>query len=241
MHSLTDSQTNFIDTINQGPAALDPSLFAGGASRILLGLKAHANTISHARLVALEDSFPLTRSAMGDDAFNTLSRQFCDTAIARASDANAIGTGFADYLSGYVATDMIDLARIEWAWLESYHSADVEPLTMTDVAALGETELLNLTVTSHPAACIVVLGSPSFNLIPELGDMTNAAAVLITRPDAEVHVLALDALAAKIFASAQKGTQLCNLIEIAAEQADEAEQLAPIITLIGAGALVVSE
>ena len=68
MFSLEAAQANFIATINHGPAALDHTLFDGPLERVLLGLKAHANTISHARLVALEESFPLTRQALGDEA-----------------------------------------------------------------------------------------------------------------------------------------------------------------------------
>jgi hypothetical protein len=239
--SFEQAQSAFIATLNNGPAALNPTLFAGTQNRVLLGLKAHANTISHARLIALEDSFPLTRAMLGDARFNTLSRQFCETVIARASDTNRIGVGFADFLLPHVVPDMIDLVRIEWAWLESYHSADATPLVLVELAALDETDLLELTVISHDAARLVPLGSPNFTLIPELGDMTNAAAILITRPDAGVRLLALDTLTTKIFARAQKGAQMCNLLEIVTEQEDDVEPLASIITLISAGALIVTE
>ncbi len=232
------TQTNFITTINKGPAALDPNLFAGNRDRILLGLKAHANTISHARLVALEATFPLTNAAMGAESFNTVSRQFCETAEARACDVALIGAGFAGYLAGHAATDIIDLARIEWAWLESYHSADAGAMALADLAKLDEAALLSLNITAHPAARIVGLGSQDFNLIPELGDVTDAVSILITRPDNEVRLLPLDTVSAKIFATAQNGTQMCNLLEIATEYNDEAEPLAPIIALIGAGALI---
>ncbi len=240
MPPLEKAQANFITTINEGPAALDPHLFAGAEDRILLGLKAHANTISHARLVALEDSFPLTRAAMGDADFNTLSYKYCETAIARASDANTIGAGFANYLATRVAADMADLARIEWAWLESYHSAEATPLALTDLAALDESRLLALGITCHPAARLIRLASPTFNLIPELGDMVNVTSVLITRPDTDVRLLAIDTVSAQIFARAQNTAIMCNLLEITTEQGDEAEPLAPIITLIGAGALIVT-
>lgn len=248
MPLLKATQANFIDTINQGPAALDRALFDGPNDRIHLGLKAHANTISHARLVALEDCFPLTRDALGDGIFNTLSRQYCETPVARASDANTIGAEFVYFLEQHqrndgvhIAEDIADLAKIEWAWLESYHSADAVPLALADLAMLDENSLLTLTLTAHPAARIVALTAPSFILIPELGDTTEAKAVLIVRPDTEVHVLALNALNTVIFNAAQKGAQICNLLEMATEEGDDAETLDPIITLIGAGALVLSE
>ncbi|HMS22082.1 MAG TPA: DNA-binding domain-containing protein [Sphingorhabdus sp.] len=97
MPSLSDAQRNFIATLNEGPDTLDPALFAGAPERVLLGLKAHANTISHARLVALEESFPLTRGEMGEERFNTLSREYVETAPAKASDLAHIGRHFAPF------------------------------------------------------------------------------------------------------------------------------------------------
>jgi hypothetical protein len=47
MPSLLKPST-FVATINDGPGALDTTLFIGSPERIILGLKAHANTISHA-------------------------------------------------------------------------------------------------------------------------------------------------------------------------------------------------
>ena len=63
MSSLDRAQANFIATINDGPDALDPELFSGPIDRVLLGLKAHANTISHARLVALKRLSPYARTS----------------------------------------------------------------------------------------------------------------------------------------------------------------------------------
>ena len=237
MNALADAQTNFIDTINQGPAALNPHLFAGSEDRILLSLKAHANTISHARLVALESSFPLARAVLGEASFNALSRLYCKTATARASDTNAIGAGFADYLVGHTSVNIVDLVRIEWAWLESYHSADATPMVLADLATLDEQSLLALGIMPHPAARIVTLSSPDFDLISELKNMQDAVSVLITRPDAEIRLMTLNAVTTQIFVCAQKSVQLCNLLEIATEQKDEMDPLAPIMALIGAGAL----
>ncbi len=43
---------------------LPDDLFAGPHERVLVGMKVHANTISHARLVALEETFPRTRDVI---------------------------------------------------------------------------------------------------------------------------------------------------------------------------------
>ena len=235
MSLLTDAQANFIDTINDGPDRLDPMLFAGPPDRMLLGLKAHANTISHARIRALEETFPLTRQHLGDAAFNELARDFVETNVVRASDVNRIGLGFSDYLSDAATRE---LAQIEWAWLESYHAAEAGPLTLGDLAALDEAALLALAVAPHPSVRTVNISVPIASALQELAGQ-QPAAILCVRPDAEVRLVPLDTVQLAVFAaSARKSASLGNLLTIAIEQAGEPAPLEPILQLIGAGALV---
>jgi hypothetical protein len=235
MLSLADAQTNFIDTINDGPDRLDPTLFAGPPDRILLGLKAHANTISHARIVALEETFSLTRQHLGDAAFNALARNFVESAAAKASDANRIGLGFPDYLSDPAIRE---LAQIEWAWLESYNAAEAVPLTLGDLATLNETALLALAVALHPSARTVRISAPIASVLQELAGQ-QPAAILCVRPEAEVRLVPLEAVQLAVFAvSARKSASLGNLLAVALEQSGERAQLEPILHLIGAGALI---
>lgn len=241
MLSLEAAQANFIATINDGPDALDESLFGGPIDRVMLGLKAHANTISHARLVALEETFPLTRQALGDAQFNQLSRIYAETPEARASDANTIGKPFPDFLQARQADQPItELAIIEWAWLESYHAAEAVPLVLDDLAPLSEAALLELIVGWHPATRIIPISGALPDALPELYS-ENAAAILIARPDADVRLLALDAVTLQIAALAENTAMVGNFLACAGEQAGNADPIGPVLTLIGAGALVVLE
>jgi hypothetical protein len=235
MPSFADAQTNFIDTINNGPDQLDPSLFAGPADRVLLGLKAHANTISHARIVALEETFPLTRQHLGEASFNAFAREYVETIIARASDTNRIGARFSGFLDDPSASE---LAQIEWAWLESYHAAEAVPLFLSDLAALDEAALLAMPVAPHPSARVVAISAPIASALQELAGQ-QPAAILCVRPDVEVRLNPLDPIQLAVFvASAQKSASLGNLLAAALEQAGEQAPLEPILHLISAGALV---
>jgi hypothetical protein len=238
MLALEHQLSNFIDTLNLGPDALDPALFSGPIDRVLLGLKAHANTISHARLIALEHSFPLTREAMGDARFNALSRQFCECAVARRSDSNRIGAGFAAFLDGQgTGASLIDLAHIEWAWIESYDAADAPPLTLNDLSGLDVAAVLALRITLHPAVRLVKARAPLSPLLADLGSDAETAAVMITRPDADVFLHALNAQTMHVARAAQKSTFISNLLSASIEQQGEAASLEPVLTLINAGAL----
>jgi hypothetical protein len=240
MHPLETVQTNFIATIKYGPDALNHAVFAGPIERILLGLKAHANTINYARLVALEETFPLTRQAVGEERFNELSHAFVETPEARACDANGIGHSFPDFLkSSAVAPEAIDLAAIEWAWLESYRAADANVLTLAHISGLPEDLLIDLKIKAHPAAEIVRLTAPLSSQLADIAALfPNPAAILTVRPDVEVRLVPLDAATANLFDAAKKITTIGNLLALAAEQSDVTDPAGPVMTLFGAGALV---
>lgn len=243
MPSLSDAQRNFIATLNEGPDTLDPGLFAGSLERVLLGLKAHANTISHARLVALEESFPLTRAEIGEAYFNALCRDFVEMTEAKASDIALIGQHFPAFLE-HVQTEwaLCDLSAIEWAWLESYHAADCAALHLTRVSTLSETNLLALQIKLHPAVRIHRLRAPLAVSLAHLGEASpTPSAILVARPDAEVRLLAIDPSTARIAEKCLQPTTIGNLLALASEQGEETDPIGPVLTLIGAGALVAME
>jgi hypothetical protein len=239
---LEAAQANFIATINEGPDALDTALFDGPIDRVLLGLKAHANTINHARLVALEETFPLTRQALGDEPFNQLSRSYVETPEARACDANTIGQPFPDFLQATINDQaIVELANIERAWLESYHATETVPLSLTDLTKLGEAALLALPVALHPSARLVLTSHPLAAPLGELAGLQSYA-ILTLRPEAEVRLLPFGEIETAIFyAAQQKDATLGNLLSSAIEQASDTDPSGPVMQLIGAGALVMRE
>lgn len=242
MPSLADAQRNFISTVNEGPDALDAALFAGTPERIILGLKAHANTISHARLVALEESFPLTRSEIGEDRFNGMSRAYVETALAKGCDLAHIGRYFAAFLQNEKQPEaVVDLAAVEWAWLESYHAADASPLTLEAISAMAETDLLNLTVILHPSARICPLHAPLAESLTHLAEEMEPSAILVVRPDAEVRLLAIDDPTLQAAQKCRQPTTIGNLLALASEQGGGTDPIGPVLTLIGTGALIAME
>ena len=240
MLSLKAAQGNFIATINDGPDALDPSLFDGPIDRVLLGLKAHANTISHARLVALEETFPLTREALGDEHFNQLSRAYVERPEARGCDANSIGKPFAKFLRTAVEhQSIVELASIEWVWLESYHAAEAVPLSPNDFAELDEASLLALPIALHPSAKLVLTAHPLAAPLGELAGL-QPCAMLTVRQETEVRLLPFGHIEIAIFRAAQQDdAKMSNLLSAAIEQSSNANPTGPVMQLIGAGALVI--
>lgn len=237
---LADAQARIVTVIQQGPKAFPQGLFSGPDARALLGLKAHANTISHARLVALEDSFPRTRERIGHQRFNALSRQFIELPDARIRKLMRLGEAFPAFLASQGCdAQSCELAQIEWAWLESYHAADAPALMLGDLATLDEAALLAMPIALHPACRWVHVSAPIADQLPELGtrEPADCPTVLITRPEADVLLHPLDKDKAVGFEILLGAGQMCNLLGSAIERLDEARALPVIFALIGAGAL----
>ena len=184
---LEREQAAIAATLLHGPDHLPAGLFAGEENAVLRGLRVHANTISHARLVALEETFPRTREYLGEAEFNRLSRAFVEGGGAEGLALPEIGRDFAGWPGNPLAAD---LARVEWAWLESYNAAEAAPLRLAALAGQDEGALLGLTVRLHPAARIVTLASDAAPLV-DPAFASGTAALLVTRPEAEVRLFAL--------------------------------------------------
>ena len=203
--TLPDAQAHFARTIALGPSACPPGLFAGDEARVLRGLKVHANTISHARLVALEDSFPRTREAIGEARFNALSHGYVEAGHGRAASLGQLGGDFPEWLASAGEPALAcGWARFEWAWLQSYHAPEASAFTAPELAALGEAGLPALRLMPHPAARIIADGA---GLADALGLPGEGENLLIARPEAEVLVYRIDEAASAllaIFASAPR-------------------------------------
>jgi hypothetical protein len=231
--------------LDHGPAHLPGGLFAGSPEQVLAGMKVHANTISHARLVALEDTFPRTREAIGHDRFNAHSRLFVLQPRVTAQALVDIGSGFDGFLiSAGENHGVADLARFEWLWLQSYHAADAEPLMLGELAGLAPEALLEQVLACHPAAIAARFAPLLHDLIgAEVPGLGEAETILITRPQAEVLVAPANDLMDQIFALAEKPRTIGNLLALASEvQGDEAElvdaAMQALVALINAGALI---
>lgn len=238
MPSLADSQARFVACLQKGPGHFPADLFAESRERALLGLKVHANTISHARLVALEETYPKLYAHMGHEPFHALSRNYVEQDHILACDINGIAADFATFLGDQGCDPCaIDLARIEWAWLESYRSAEAEPLVLGDIAALGETDLLAFPVAPHPALRLVTLTAPLSPQLAELG-ATNPPALMIARPQAQILIHSLTAVEHAIAEKISETATVGNLLQHALELSDEATAMQQIMMLIQAGALM---
>jgi len=250
MPALDHVQSAMMQALDHGPDHLPAGLFAGSAAQILSGMKVHANTISHARLVALEDTFPRTLALMGHDQFNEHSRLYLEHPGVTARILARIGEGFVAWLDSCGEANSewgraaVDLARFEWHWLKAYHAGDAPPLRLADLAGIDTDTLMDIPVRAHPAASAGVFDSTVHTALrEEVPGIADAQAILLTRPDAEVLVSPASAAMCTIFGLAQKSATIGNLLASCSEpdckdRVSAGDFMPALIALLEAGALI---
>jgi uncharacterized protein (UPF0276 family) len=213
MLMLEAPQAAMMRALDFGPSQLPDRLFACSRARALTGMKVHANTISHARLVALEDTFPRTRALLGHECFNEHSRRFTGLPGVTARTLALVGETFPGFLGEIgEARVAVDLAVFEWLWLESYHAAEARSLRLGDLAGSDETALLAVTIALHPATRIAHLDRAVHRLIgEEVPGLDDADAILIARPEAEVLVSAATSAMAMLISALTIPNSIGNL------------------------------
>jgi len=238
--SFAAVQKSFIETLRQGPSALPKSLFSGTPERTILGLKTHANTISHARLVALEETFPRLRRRLGETRFNALSRAYVERPDVLPCSLLQIGGSFPDYLlSQKLDLQSVELARIEWNCLESYHAPDATALEMGEIAGLDEAGLLDLLIALHPSVRVVRLTTCFAPELAEIisGDIESAHSIMISRPEADVRLMLITVEQCAVVEAMQQISNKGNLLAFVLETYGEASALPLVFGLCEAGVI----
>jgi len=220
-----DAQLAMRTALEHGPDYCPPDLFTGSVVSIVHGLTAHANTIAHARHVALEETFPRTRELTGKRYFHLVARKhLADLSVLRLPLAR-IGQGFAARLAGTGR----DLAAVEWSWLEAHGAPDALALDLSAIAGLDPHAVAAAIVALHPAVRLVALWVPA--RMQWEGTATGENYVLITRPHAEVVVTGAGHAVASMLGLLDRPRSLGDLLE---------RNPAAATKLVSAGALILS-
>lgn len=181
----------------------------------------YRNNIAVGLIAAIEARYPVARRLVGDEFFRAMARAY----VAEEKPGSAVlihyGATFADFVArfepareiGYLA----DVARLENAWVEAYHSADVAALTLAALGEIAPADVGGLHFSPHPAARLLRFAQPAASIWaahqgpgePRPPEDWRAEDALVTRPEADVTVRVLPpggwTFAGALFAGASLG------------------------------------
>jgi len=160
----------------------------------------YRNNVTVGLINALAATFPATKRITGEDFFRAMARFHVRATPPTSPLLFEYGYDFPDFIERYeYAQDMpwlADVARIERAWLDSYHAADEKPLTPQALATILPEQLVDATLTPHPSARILRSRFPAVSIFAAnrsegpVGRIQSSEPedALIIRPGSEVIV-----------------------------------------------------
>ena len=161
----------------------------------------YRNNVAASLIEALEAAYPAVRRLVGGQLFRCAARLHVLEDPPRSPVMLRYGGGFRDFLERFAPLAgypyLADVARVERAWLEAYHAAEVEPLDPAVLANVARHRIADLYFTLHPSVRLVCSRFPALMIwhanVPEktpppIDLDAGAQDVLIARPAAEVEV-----------------------------------------------------
>jgi hypothetical protein len=149
---------------------------------------------------ALADTFPVVARLVGESFFAEAARRYALAHPSSSGDLHRFGAGFPDFAGAYPhARDLPylrDVARLEWAWHESFHAGDAPPMDLAALARVPGDRHGDIRFTLHPAARLVDSEHPILAIWeanqPERdgtpGRFEGADTVIVHRPALDVQV-----------------------------------------------------
>jgi hypothetical protein len=123
-------------------------------------------------LNALAEDFPALQAVLGARQFEALSVAYLAEHPSRSFSLRNLGSNLVEWLetnpqwSGRRHRLAVDVAAVEWAFVEAFDSADRTPLTLDQIATLDATSTLSL----QPHLQLLALDCPADHLVLSLHD-----------------------------------------------------------------------
>jgi hypothetical protein len=207
----------------------------------------YRNNIAISLIGALEARYPVTRRLVGETFFRGMARGFAAANKPRSAVILHYGADFPDFIERFEPARelayLADVARLENAWVEAYHSADAAPLLAATLGGVDPERLGDLKFAFHPAVRLLRSDFPAASIWAGHQGAGDARPpqhwlgeeILVTRPAADVLVRILPA-GGLSFAEALRGG--ATLGQAHAGAADEDfDPGSHLIGLIEAGAI----
>lgn len=216
--ALLDPDIEIPDGVTDATGSPAPKRYGVYRNNVVVGL-----------MEALKSAYPSLHAIMGEENFSRVVRNFIVAHPPRAAMMQSYGAGFADFLDAFEplrkSPFLGDAARLERAWLEAYHAADIEPLKPGDLEGLAGEALMRLRLSAHPAAFLMRSDWPVCDLFswrdgrpPNGADLSKGQCVAVSRPCLQVRMEPIEAAMFVFLNCMLKGSMLGEAVSAAIEE-----------------------
>jgi hypothetical protein len=199
----------------------EPSLFEGAPRRVRAGLDIYRNNVFHSLVQALGEIYPVVKALVGKDFFNAMALEYARAELPSNPVLAGYGAGFPAFLEAHAQVRdlpyLADVARLERAWLDAFHSADAPSLGPGAFARLTPEQSTALKLQLHPATRTMASLFPVLTIweahqgggaMPEIDLGMGVEEMVITRPQDAVTVWRVPSGTCELLARLSVGTTL---------------------------------
>ncbi len=186
------------------PDLATPAAVAGPKSKAARKrYNVYRNNVTVSLINALAAVFPATLRISGGDFFRAMARFYVRATPPTSPLLFEYGHDFPNFIEQYEYAQSVpwlaDVARIERAWLDAYHAADIQPLMPHALASIPPERLADTVLKPHPAARIVRSRFPAVTIFTaNRGDGSSSRVEVVEAEDALLTRPALDVEARRL-------------------------------------------
>lgn len=215
-----------------GEALLDPErpIPAGVVGRdgqpSLRRFNVYRNNVIAGQISTLSDAYPATMQLVGEAFFTAMARVYVLSHPPTSPMMFDYGADFANFIDAFEPTQSLpylgDVARIERAWIESYHALECDAILPASLHAVLASDLRFVGFQLHPTVRIVQSRYPALSIwrmntqreeLRAISLDEGAEEVLIARPDEHVHVQRLARGGAAFLKALEEGLSIIDASE----------------------------
>ena len=182
----------------------------------------YRNNIMVSLTEAIVDTYPVVSQLVGEEFATAMARVYVGDNLPSSPVLLEYGEGYGDFIAGFEPAQglpfLADIAKLEWAWIRSYHAKDEMPLTIEALGEIAQDELLKtglvlcqnvqLLQSNYPIASIWAAHQEGKNGEELENIVEQAECVLTNRPLWDVEVRVLEPSIHAFFSSLQSGFPL---------------------------------
>src|SRR6516164_2497967 len=155
MHSLAEQQRSFAAALLD-PALPTPAGLVGPDGRpSSRRFSVYRNNVIVGLTQTLKDAYPAVHRIVGSEFFHVLARAHVVGELPRSPMLFDYGAGLPDFIDRFEPASVLpylaDVARIERAWTEAYHSAEASRLEAAAFASIETDQLPHIHLVVHPS------------------------------------------------------------------------------------------
>lgn len=198
--SLSDRQGQFAAALADPSKPVPDGVLGREGAADARRFAVYRNNVAAGLIDTLATAFPVVARLVGGAFFRAMAGAYVAAHKPETPVLMEYGATFPDFVARFDPARplpyLADMARLERAWVEAFHAAEAEPVTMGVLTAFAPDAIASVTFTPHPSARLVRSIWPVGSIWSAHQDDTPPLApeswepedLLVVRPAAEVLI-----------------------------------------------------